>query len=220
MSWHDGQDIITDWTVKALLKNVGKNTGGTIMGKKESNVRPEGAVKPVYQGADTDMLPPPGTVRYVPEIPEIPPIPDKPVGMRDDGGKLKWHLLPVPALLALIKVFHGGSIKYADDQWRLGMMFSRIYRSMISHFMKWLASDSSYDKELGTHHLMMVAWGCFVLYMYEIMYKYTQYDDRPEKGMLTDADFEFVVDILTIKKSLTRDDMGALTEAWKAKHTL
>ena len=63
---------------------------------------------------------------------------------------------------------------------------------MISHFMKWLASDSSYDKELGTHHLMMVAWGCFVLYMYEVVYKFTQHDDRPEKGLLTDEDFEWI----------------------------
>jgi len=113
-------------------------------------------------------------------------------GVRDDGGKMKWHLLPVPALLALCKVFHGGAIKYADDQWRGGLKFSRIYRSMISHFMKWLASNSSYDKELGTHHLMMVAWGCFVLYMYEVVYGFDHLDDRKEKGMLTDDDFEFI----------------------------
>jgi hypothetical protein len=37
---------------------------------------------------------------------------DREAGKRDDGGKMKWHLLPVPALLALTKVFHGGSIKY------------------------------------------------------------------------------------------------------------
>jgi len=122
-------------------------------------------------------------------------------GVRDDGGKMKWHLLPVPALLALTKVFHGGAIKYADDQWRGGMKFSRIYRSMISHFMKWLASKSSYDKELGTHHLMMVAWGCFVLYMYEVVYKFTDYDDRPEKGLLTDEDFEWIGQV--IEKRLT-----------------
>jgi len=112
--------------------------------------------------------------------------------VRDDDGKMKWHLLPVPALLALCKVFHGGAIKYNDDNWRKGLKYSRIYRSMISHFMKWLASDSSYDKELGTHHLMMVAWGCFVLYMYEVIYKFVDLDDRTEKDTLTDEDFEFL----------------------------
>lgn len=128
-------------------------------------------------------------------------------GVRDDGGKLKWHLLPVPAFLAFMKVFHGGAIKYAEDQWRKGMKFSRVYRSMISHFMKWLASDNSYDKELGTHHLMMVAWGCFVLYMYEVVYKFTDLDDRPEKGLLTDEDFEFVKQVIENKLSvLDKDD--------------
>jgi hypothetical protein len=130
---------------------------------------------------------------------------DREAGKRDDGGKMKWHLLPVPALLALTKVFHGGSIKYADDQWRGGMKFSRIYRSMISHFMKWLASNSSYDKELGTHHLMMVAWGCFVLYMYEVVYKFVDYDDRPEKGLLTDEDFEWIGQLIE-KRLLDKDD--------------
>lgn len=131
----------------------------------------------------------------------------KPAAVRDDGGKLKWHLLPVPALLGLIKVFHGGALKYAEDQWRGGMKFSRIYRSMISHFLKWLASNSSYDKELGTHHLMMVAWGCFVLYMYEAVYKFTDYDDRPEKGLLTEEDFEFINAMIENKLNpLDKDD--------------
>lgn len=136
--------------------------------------------------------------------------------VRDDGGKLKWHLLPVPALLGLIKVFHGGAIKYAEDQWRGGMKFSRIYRSMISHFLKWLASNSSYDKELGTHHLMMVAWGCFVLYMYEVVYKFREYDDRPEKGLLTEEDFEFLAHMIESKLNpLDEDDAGRLEDEEK-----
>jgi hypothetical protein len=137
-----------------------------------------------------------------------------PPAVRDDGGKLKWHLLPIPPLLGLIKVFHGGAVKYAEDQWRGGMKFSRIYRSMISHFMKWLASNSSYDKELGTHHLMMVAWGCFVLYMYEVVYKFTEYDDRAEKGLLTDEDFEFIHQMIENKLGpLDEDDAAREDEA-------
>jgi len=110
--------------------------------------------------------------------------------IRDDSGKLKWQLIPIPALLELCKVFHFGGTKYDDNNWRNGMKYSRVYRPMMSHFNKWLASTSSYDKESGTHHLMMVAWGCFVLYMYEIVFKYTDGDDRLDKDMLTDEDFE------------------------------
>ena len=115
----------------------------------------------------------------------------KPDGMRKDGGKLKWHLVPVPAMVAFTKVWHAGSIKYEEEQWRGGMLYSRIYRPMISHLNKWLCTDSSYDKELGTHHLMMVAWGCFVLYMYEVVFGRSDLDNRPDKGTLKDEDFEY-----------------------------
>jgi hypothetical protein len=102
-----------------------------------------------------------------------------------------WHLIPIPALIGLARVFHAGAIKYAAEQWRKGMSYSRIYRPMMSHLNKWLCSKSSYDKELGTHHLMMVAWGCVVLYMYEtFLWKDGRFDDRPDKGLLNDEDFE------------------------------
>ena len=201
--------------IKAWLK---RETEGMFMGKKESNIRPEGAVKPSWGKPGVTSFGPPRS-GHTPNIPKTPDIPPKAVGTRDDGGKLKWHLMPVPALLALIKVFHGGAIKYADDQWRLGMKFSRIYRSMISHFMKWLASNSSYDKELGTHHLMMVAWGCFVLYMYEVVYKFVDYDDRPEKGLLTDEDFEFISEMIEVKKGLSDATLAELQAHFRAKHT-
>ena len=172
------------------------------MGKQESNVRPDNAVKPVWGG---DFPPPPAPFTRMGKSSDPRP------AVRDDGGKLKWHLLPVPALLGLIKVFHGGAIKYAEDQWRGGMKFSRIYRSMISHFLKWLASNSSYDKELGTHHLMMVAWGCFVLYMYEVVYKFTDYDDRAEKGLLTEEDFEFINQMIENRLGqLDKDDAARI----------
>lgn len=112
-------------------------------------------------------------------------------GIRKDSGKLRWHLIPIPALLAFCKVWHGGSIKYDEEQWRGGMKYTRIYRPMMSHLNKWLTCKSSYDTELGTHHLMMVAWGCFVLYMYETFLGHEQYDDRPDKGTLTEEDFEY-----------------------------
>tara|TARA_R110000772_G_scaffold267971_3_gene393603 strand:+ start:35511 stop:36062 length:552 start_codon:yes stop_codon:yes gene_type:complete len=112
------------------------------------------------------------------------------VGKRNDSGKLKWHLIPIPAMLAFCKVWHGGAVKYAEEQWRGGLKYTRIYRPMMSHLNKWLTAGS-YDKELGTHHLMMVAWGCFVLYMYEVVLKIPDLDDRPDKETLTDDDFEY-----------------------------
>jgi len=129
-------------------------------------------------------------------------------GMRKDTGKLKWHLIPIPAMLGFVKVWHGGAVKYAEEQWRGGLKYSRIYRPMMSHLNKWLCSKSSYDKELGTHHLMMVAWGCFVLFMYEIIFKRTDLDDRPDKGVMTDEDFEFGGELIAPEDSKAPNKRG------------
>ena len=128
-------------------------------------------------------------------------------GMRKDTGKLKWHLVPIPAMVAFTKVWHAGSIKYEEEQWRGGMLYSRIYRPMMSHLNKWLCTDSSYDKELGTHHLMMVAWGCFVLYMYEVVFGRSDLDNRPDKGTLKDEDFDYI-DLVA-----EREEQAALKKA-------
>jgi hypothetical protein len=39
---------------------------------------------------------------------------------------------------------------------------------------------------------MMVAWGCFVLYMYEVVFGRSDLDNRPDKGTLKDEDFDYV----------------------------
>lgn len=152
------------------------------MGKKESNVRPPNATKPVYGVGQMEG-------REGVALKDL----QSPAGKRDDGGKLSWHLVPVPAMVAFCKVWHAGGLKYGDENWRGGLLFSRIYRPMMSHLNKWLCTDSSYDKELGTHHLMMVAWGCFVLYMYEVVFGRSDLDNRPDKGTLKDEDFEYLI---------------------------
>ena len=86
---------------------------------------------------------------------------------------------------------------------------------MISHLNKWLCTDSSYDKELGTHHLMMVAWGCFVLYMYEVVFGRSDLDNRPDKGTLKDEDFD-CVDLIAEKKEKDDLELEALRE-WRDK---
>jgi hypothetical protein len=145
-----------------------------------------------------------------------------PPGMRKDAGKTKWHLIPIPAMVAFVKVWHGGAIKYEEEQWRGGMKFTRIYRPMMSHLNKWLCGKGSYDKELGTHHLMMVAWGCFVLYMYEIIFERDDLDDRPDKGLLNDEDFDYenILDVVMWQKAkeedrLRRKDEKQRNRDWK-----
>jgi hypothetical protein len=146
-----------------------------------------------------------------------------PPGKRDDGGKMSWHLIPVPGMVEFCKVWHAGGLKYGAENWRGGLAFTRVYRPMMSHLNKWLCGKGSYDKELGTHHLMMVAWGCFVLYMYEIVFGREDLDDRPDKGLLNDEDFEYdnIVDVVMGQKMkveedrLRREDEKQRNRDWK-----
>ena len=85
--------------------------------------------------------------------------------------------------------------------------------------MKWQMSNSSYDKELGTHHLLMVAWGCFVLYMYEVVIKNgSRFDDRPDKGLLTDEEFEYHMP--APNPAMSKEDLAAEVKFWQDKHSL
>lgn len=184
------------------------------MGKKESNPPPP---QPRVPWGGRKLMDNGGSMDKVVEQTQ---------GIRKDSGKLRWHLIPIPALLAFCKVWHGGSIKYDEEQWRGGMKYTRIYRPMMSHLNKWLTCKSSYDTELGTHHLMMVAWGCFVLYMYETFLGHEKFDDRPDKNTLTEEDFEyepmpFVSEDVVAAKKLKDDrelEELRLNDQWAFEH--
>ena len=95
---------------------------------------------------------------------------------RYDHGKPRWDLLPFDALTEVVVVYTKGAEKYTDRNWELGMSWSRMFRSMLSHAFKWWLG-SSRDKELGTYHMAMVVWNALGLLTYEIRKVGT--DDRP-----------------------------------------
>lgn len=142
----------------------------------------------------------------------------KPVSaLRFDKGKLNIGLIPVPALLELALVFTKGGVKYDDENWRLGIKWSRIYTPMERHLAKWRLGQSR-DPENGCHHLLQVAWGCFVLYMYERWsndYTHPQHnthlanDDRPDH--LNDQEIEelFKVELTEEEKKFLKSKTNA-----------
>jgi len=129
--------------------------------------------------------------------------------MRFDTNKLSIGLIPVPAILELAMVFTKGGIKYLEENWRKGMAWSRIYTPMERHLAKWKLGQER-DPENGCHHLLQVAWGCVVLYMYERWSKqpikvgstiniHAANDDRRDK--LTDAEIDLLFGVvLTVKE--------------------
>lgn len=106
--------------------------------------------------------------------------PDK--ALRYDGGKTRHDLLPAHALNELAKVYTMGSLKYAPNNWRNGMKWSRVFGSLERH-LNAIKRGEDYDTESGLLHAAHVAWNAITLLEY---YKiYPQGDDRAHTYLST-----------------------------------
>lgn len=86
-------------------------------------------------------------------------------GVKYDNGKLRFDLIPADVEELLAAVYTFGARKYADDNWRLGMEWKKIYGAIRRHLNAfWQGQDL--DEETGLPHLIAVAWGCFTLIHY------------------------------------------------------
>ena len=96
-------------------------------------------------------------------------------GVKFDGDKLRYDLIPADALRQLAEVYTMGAKKYDDNNWRKGIKWSRIYGAIQRHINAfWEGEDM--DPESGLNHLSHAAWGCFTLLNYFKEKK--EYDDR------------------------------------------
>ena len=73
-------------------------------------------------------------------------------GLRFNQDKLRWDLLPLPAIEQVIKVFTHGSKKYKPYNWYRGMEYSISYASGQRHRASWWLGETL-DKESKLHHL-------------------------------------------------------------------
>ena len=85
---------------------------------------------------------------------------------KNDGGKLRYDLIPVYPIERLAEVYSIGAVKYDDRNWERGMVWGRVFRAMLSHAWKWWRGET-YDPVDGQHHLASVAWCAFALMEYE-----------------------------------------------------
>ncbi len=88
-------------------------------------------------------------------------------GVKNDKGKVKFHLVPIEPLWALAKLYTVGAVKYTAWNWASGMSWGRLYDAMTRHSGKWL-NRQKFDLKDGQHHLIAVAWCAFTLYVYEL----------------------------------------------------
>ena len=86
--------------------------------------------------------------------------------MRLDDGKLRFDLIPEPAMQELAKLYTKGAEKYSPWGWAKGMAYSRVIGAMFRHIYKYIAGET-YDEETGCHHMIAVGWGAFAIVCYD-----------------------------------------------------
>ena len=74
-------------------------------------------------------------------------------GQKFDNKKLRWDLLPVEAMIDVVRVLTYGARKYADNNWKkVENPHDRYYAASIRHITRWRAGYKK-DKETGRSHL-------------------------------------------------------------------
>lgn len=96
--------------------------------------------------------------------------------LRYDGGKVRHDLVSPTAINELAKVLTFGASKYAPNNWRKGMMWSRVIGSLERH-LNAIKKGEDFDKETGILHSAHVM--CNAMFLTDYYKIYPQGDDRP-----------------------------------------
>lgn len=88
-------------------------------------------------------------------------------GLRYNGGKTRYDLIPFDGLEALADVYTRGAEKYAERNWEKGMGWMVMFASLMRHTAKWCMGED-YDKESGQLHMAHVAWNALGLVTYQL----------------------------------------------------
>lgn len=106
-------------------------------------------------------------------------------GVKFDAGKPRMDLLSSIAMVEVAKVLDYGANKYADNNWRKGMLFSRCIGASLRHIFSWLGGETL-DAETGFNHLAHAAVN--LMFILELSVTHPEYDDRWTSGEAVTCD--------------------------------
>lgn len=90
-------------------------------------------------------------------------------GVKYDGGKLRWNLLPWNALAEVVKVLMWGSAKYEDHNWmRVPNARERYKDALLRHVVQGYMSGDIADEETKLHHLAHAICCCLFIIWFDI----------------------------------------------------
>lgn len=116
--------------------------------------------------------------------------------LRYDTGKPRHDLIPAFSINELGKIYEMGAKKYADNNWRKGMKWSRVLGSLKRH-LNAIERGEDFDEESKLYHAGHVIWNAITLLEYYKIYpqgddRQHSYLERPKIGLDIDgvlADF-------------------------------
>lgn len=88
-------------------------------------------------------------------------------GQKRDACKLPLALLPTRPLEAVARVLAFGAKKYAANNWRKGIAYSRVYAAVLRHLWAWWRGEDN-DQETGLPHLAHAVCELFFLLEYSL----------------------------------------------------
>lgn len=86
-------------------------------------------------------------------------------GLKYDADKLRFDLIAVEPLEEVAAIYTMGAKKYADNNWRKGLKWGRVFGAIMRHLWAWWRGQDL-DPESGRSHLAHAAWGCLTLMEY------------------------------------------------------
>ena len=98
-------------------------------------------------------------------------------GVKQDGGKLRYDLIPPESMRGLAAILTFGAQKYAPRNWEQGIAYSRVYGALQRHLWAWWGGEDK-DSETGESHLHH-ACCCIAFLQTFVEQGRTTLDDRP-----------------------------------------
>lgn len=97
-------------------------------------------------------------------------------GVKFDGDKPRYDLIPPEALDGLARVLTYGAAKYAPRNWEKGMNWGRVFGAAMRHLWAWWRGEHK-DPETGMSHLWHAQ--CCIAFLIAYEARQTGTDDRP-----------------------------------------
>lgn len=152
------------------------------------------------------------------------PTPIKQGALHFDAGKIRLELIPLASLEVEAAGMEFGSIKYSRDDWRKGMVFTKLVASTLRHMVKY-GDIETYDIESGVSHIGH-AKACLGI-LAELIRTSQELDDRHDGVRREPYTVKEILEYRTSKGMETKPEMLSFIErnvekafaeynAWKA----